>query len=529
MQKTLLSIAAICAGAIVWGHLRGQGSRDEEVTQAQIRVSPKDARGEISPFLFGSSIEWVDNGNGIFDPVRGVIRPEIVEALRPLRVPVFRFPGGILSDYYHWRDGIGPRASRPRRHNPMDGSEYENTFGTDEFIELCRALNAQPLVTANFGTGNLDEALTWQKYFLDHGLPARFWEIGNEIYLTEPTAHASIAGNDARIYKSSADYTAHFPEWANAIRSADPQARVGAIAGASNANREHRDWMQALTQNAVSNADFIALHNSFAPLIRGEYDFGDREHRHEAYRGMFAQSKFTGVDIQNVQRDARQVNPNIQIAITEHFPLFGFGGSKSQLARILDQSRTLASALFTASLFHTYMRQGVWMANYNLTVSKWFGALLTEGPTLVRTPTYWVFDLYRNHFGSQLVGSAVDGPTFTSSQIGSVPAGKNIGYLDVIASTDQAGQLYLAVINRALSKSVPAIINIDGIPDGATAAALTLTAASANTINGNALSSSTQPANIAPVAADLQTGDTHPVTFAPHSITIIHWKPAGQP
>jgi alpha-L-arabinofuranosidase len=137
--------------------------------------------------------------------------------------------------------------------------------------------------------------------------------------------------------------------------------------------------------------------------------------------------------------------------------------------------------------------------------------------------------LYRNHFGSQLVGSAVDGPTFTSSQIGSVPAGKNIGYLDVIASTDQAGQLYLAVINRALSKSVPAIINIDGIPDGATAAALTLTAASANTINGNALSSSTQPANIAPVAADLQTGDTHPVTFAPHSITIIHWKPAGQP
>ena len=452
MQKTLVAIASMSLFVFVLGRVGGQASRVEEVNQAQIHVSPNEMRGEISPFLFGASIEWVDNGNGIFYPVRGVIRPEMFDALRPLRIPVFRFPGGILADYYHWRDGVGPRTSRPRRRNPMDGSEYENTFGTDEFIEFCRALNAQPLVTANFGTGNLEELLTWQKYFLDHHLSAQFWEIGNEIYLTEPNAHASIAGNDSRIYKSSVEYAAQFPSWARAIRSQDAQARVGAIAGMTNANQMHRDWMNALSPNALSQADFIALHNSFAPLIRGEYDFDDREHRHDAYRAMFAQALFTGADVQNVQREVTRFNPRTAIAITEHFPLFGFGGSKKQLTGILDQSRTLASALFTASLFHTYMREGVWMANYNLTVSRWFGALLTDGSALVRTPTYWVFDLYRNHFGSQLVGSTVDTPRFNSSAIGSVPARTNIGYLDVIASKDEAGHVYLAVINRALSE-----------------------------------------------------------------------------
>jgi alpha-N-arabinofuranosidase len=529
MQKKLLAIASTCAVLIVLGRVCGQSPRVEEVSQARILILPNETRGEISPFVFGSSIEWVDNGNGIFDPARGVIRPEILDALHPLRIPVFRFPGGILSDYYHWRDGVGPRANRPRRRNPMDGSEYDNTFGTDEFIDFCRALNAQPLITANFGTGTVEEAVAWQKYFAGHGLPARFWEIGNEIYMTEPAAHASIAGNDERIYRSSQEYAAQFPDWARALHSSDAQARVGAIAGTTNANQKHRDWMQALTEKAASQADFISLHNSFAPLIRGDYDFNDREHRSEAYRGMFAEAQFAGTDIRNVQREVGQVNPHARIAITEHFPLFGFGGSKTQLTRILDQSRTLAAALYTASLFHTYMREGVWMANYNLTTSKWFGALMTDGKSIVKTPTYWVFDLYRNHFGSQLVNVSADTPSFNSSAIGSVPAGKNIGYLDVIASKDQSGQLYLAVINRALSKTVPAIVRVDGIPDGASASALTLTAGAANAINGEGLSSSTESSNIIPVASDLQTGGTHPLSFAPHSITIIRWKLAGRP
>ena len=148
---------------------------------ARIVVDPVGTRREISPLVFGLGLEWVENGNRLLDPASGRLRDEVVARLKPLRVPVWRFPGGILADHYHWRDGVGPRRSRPVGANPMDGSSHANVFGTDEFIELCRALGSEGLVTLNFGNGTLEEALAWQKHFLTRGFPVRYWEVGNEI------------------------------------------------------------------------------------------------------------------------------------------------------------------------------------------------------------------------------------------------------------------------------------------------------------------------------------------------------------
>lgn len=531
MPKVKLGVAIVVAfaGLLLIASKRESLPRSRALGAAKISIYPNQSLGKISPYIYGASVEWTENGNRIFDPARDRLRPDILQALEPLRIPVWRFPGGILSDYYNWRDGTGPRSKRPKRTNPMDGSEQANNFGTDEFIEFCKTLHSEPLITANFGTGSLNEALAWQKYFIQKGLPVKFWEIGNEIYLAEPRKHASIPGNDIRIYKTADQYAAGFKQWAQALRKQGQGVKVGAIAGTYNTSKENRGWLKTLLDKDASDIDFISLHDAFAPLTSGSYNFDDAGKRLQAYDAMFAGAMYSADDIKKVIHDASSAGMrDPRIAITEHFPLFGGGGSQKQLLSILDQSRTLASALYTASLLQVFMREHVWMANYNLAVSKWFGALLTdEEKGLVHTPTYYVYDLYRNHFGDSLVSVLTSGPVFSTKSTGIVAPRSDVPNLDTVASTDPQGNLYLAVINHNLSQPQQAAIAVQGLPRDSRADVLTLTGPAANAINGPSLSSSTRGGTmdaIRPRSSFWSGVNSGIYTFQPSSVTIFKWE-----
>src|SRR5688572_12751918 len=112
-------------------------------------------RHVIRPELYGHFIEhlgacvygglWVGEDSSI--PNIGGIRMDVVEALKNIRVPVLRWPGGCFADDYHWEDGVGPRMERPRRVNIWWGQDIEtNAFGTHEFLHLCRLIGAQPYI-----------------------------------------------------------------------------------------------------------------------------------------------------------------------------------------------------------------------------------------------------------------------------------------------------------------------------------------------------------------------------------------------
>jgi len=526
--RTLLLLCLLipALAVLVWAVQHHPDPPPTKPGPATIRVDTRAPSTPVSPLIFGATVEWTENGNRIFDPAAGKLRVDILNALRPLRIPVWRFPGGILSDHYVWRSGVGPIAARPKAQNPMDRTVHENNFGTDEFIAFCRSLQSQPLITANFGSGSLENTLEWQKYFLAQGFPVPYWEIGNEIYLSEPRDNATIPGNDKRIFKTSAEYAAGFKEWAAALRKADPNIKVGAIAATYNASKEHRDWLDQLVNQAGSSADFVALHNSYAPLVFGSYSYTDDHKRQLAYQAMFAQPAFAAEDIRKVE-DRYSSGKKPDIAITEHFPLFGAGGSQHQILQILDQSRTLASALYTASLFHTYIREHVWMANYNIAVSKWFGALLTDGDSgLIKTPTYYVFDLYRNHFGDRMHPTEVKSDTYNSSQVGMTNARENVPYLDAVSTSDADGNLYLAVINRNLFYPVETAIEVNGSAPAGDASTLTLSGPSPNSVNGPSIESSAQAnGRIEEVAS--QPKATHgQYSFPPASLTILKWLPA---
>ncbi|HSU66230.1 MAG TPA: hypothetical protein VLJ39_05145, partial [Tepidisphaeraceae bacterium] len=140
---------------------------------ARINVRLNDPQSLIRPELYGHFAEhlggcidgglWVGEDSAI--PNFGGIRTDVLDALRQLHPAVLRWPGGCYADDYHWEDGVGPRASRPRRVNLWWGQNVEtNAFGTHEFIQVCRTLGAEPYLGANVGTGSPRELREWMEY-----------------------------------------------------------------------------------------------------------------------------------------------------------------------------------------------------------------------------------------------------------------------------------------------------------------------------------------------------------------------------
>ena len=162
------------------------------------------SRTPFNRMLFGQFLEHFQRQvyGGVFEPGSPLadekgFRTDVISALRELKVPVVRWPGGCFASAYHWRDGVGK--DRQPSLDKAWGVEDPNTFGTDEFVEWCRMIGAQPYICTNAGTGTPEEMSDWVEYcnLKDQGRYARmrrangsaepfnvrYWSIGNENYL----------------------------------------------------------------------------------------------------------------------------------------------------------------------------------------------------------------------------------------------------------------------------------------------------------------------------------------------------------
>ena len=131
-----------------------------------------DASGpQIDRNIFGQFAEHL--GTGIYGGVwvgedsripnvRG-IRTDVVQALKKLKIPNVRYPGGCFADEYHWRDGVGP--NRRSTVNANWGNAIEpNTFGTDEFFDFLKMIDSEAYISVNVGSGTIEEAADWAAY-----------------------------------------------------------------------------------------------------------------------------------------------------------------------------------------------------------------------------------------------------------------------------------------------------------------------------------------------------------------------------
>ena len=146
---------------------------------AILQVNPAKKGAVINKNLYGHFSEHLGRCiyNGMFvgkdSPIPNVngMRTDVVEALRNIKIPVLRWPGGCFADEYHWKDGIGPKETRKRMVNTNWGGVVEdNSFGTHEFMELCRQLGCEPYVNGNVGSGTVQEMSEWVEYMTFDGV-----------------------------------------------------------------------------------------------------------------------------------------------------------------------------------------------------------------------------------------------------------------------------------------------------------------------------------------------------------------------
>ncbi|MBA3710086.1 MAG: hypothetical protein H0W83_14850 [Planctomycetes bacterium] len=492
------------------------------VIEATIAIDAATIVRDIPATIYGTNIEWINEANGIWDPAADAIKPWQVDLAQQAGISTVRFPGGFCADWYHWADGVGPRAARPSRPHGFDPGTSTNHFGTDELFDFCTRIGAEPLMQANVLTGTPSEAANWVTYC---NVPTRrvpMWEIGNEQYNRDAGA------------LTSDDYITRFLPIASAMRSADPGISIGAIT--TNLGVDPAIWDNAdLITRLGPSMDFLAVHNAYAPMV-----FGGASDFWSVYQAMLGYPR-------SVERNLRALDQQlttlvgdggrITLAVTEWGPLFHIDPTNGWM----DHCKTLGSALYAASVIQSFLRvPRVTMANqFKLSDQLFMGLSSYDG----NAKAIWhAMRMYRSHFGTRLVGATVASPTFDAPAAGVLAAEPRVPYLDAVASLSPSGdQLFVIVVNKHTTEALTTSLSLSGFRPTATGHAWVLTAPSIDANNGNDLllppgyvlpppvtapSGSMflagAPGTVATVAMpDFPTGGSCVYSFPPLSVTAI--------
>ncbi len=516
---------------------------------ASITIDAATILKSIPRGMFGANLEWVRNGNSLWDTRKQEVRPEIANLARELGVSIVRYPGGGFADYYHWRDGIGLPEQRPVRPHKLDTGKSAAFLGTHELAAFTRSITAEPMLQANVVSGTSAEAADWVSYCNrpDHperarnGSPApfqvRYWEIGNEQYI-KPDGSLPLPGDS---YLPPESYAARFKEYATAMRAADPKILLGAVGGRNFGYYRllHDDnWNELLLTQAASHIDFLSIHNGYAPLlVNGAKGIAVDD----VYRAMFAFPRQVERNLREVNRDiSRFAGPNalrIKIAVTEWGPLFAFSWSNP----FIDRVKTLGSALFVATLFQTFLRaERVELLTFFKLIDDGFMGWI-NGLDAEPKPLFYALQMYSRHFGESLVSCSVAGPVFDTLQAGLIMAESGVPHLDAVASLSaDHSKLYLIAVNNHFSESIDTAIRLGGFEPASKARSWTLTGPGMDANNGTDMRGQSRrsgsgsemihegrPGTVRPVA-----GDVSPVSrefsysLVPRSVTAMEFSRA---
>ena len=430
----------------------------------------------IPPTLYGTNAEWAGGGQGIWDSVRSRLNPKVVQLAASSGTTLLRFPGGIFSDYYRWRSGIGTRSSRPVVDVFPGGPKSNNDFGTDEAIAFAAATGSRLMITVNIITGTPAEAADWVRYVNQSGLQVEYWEVGNESY---------VAGNAASLTPET--YASRFLEFARAMRAADPRIKIGAISDENFsflAYRPYPDWTERLIAIAGSEIDFIAVHCAYAPAILTDLGWSSRT----VYSAFLAAPQAIAQQLADLSRRLAELAPgrNIKIAVTEWGPYF----QTTTSGRFVDHPKTIASAVFTASVLKAFLESPrTEIANaFKLVDNAYMGWIgVRQGSFIAKAPLY-TLTMFRQMFGNQLVRTSTTSPTFDSPSVGWTDAQAQAPYLETVASLSaDSSKLYLMVINKNFDRSIRSSVHIDQFKPRSEGVTYTLSGVGADSNTGTEL------------------------------------------
>jgi len=429
------------------------------------RIGPVDRR------IFGQFIEHLgrciyggiyDEGSPLAD-ARG-FRTDVLDAVRPLRIPILRWPGGNFVSGYHWLDGVGPKEARPRRSELAWYAEESNRFGTNEFIDYCRAIDAAPFICVNMGSGTMDEAQAWVEYCngtgntswanlrRQHGHPepyrVRYWGLGNEMY-----GSWQIGNMDAH------DYVKKARAFAMVMKRTDPSIQ---LVGCGQTGWS--EWDEIVLGGLADLIDFHSIH-----LYTGSTDhYTTVFSSHQAERAV----RICAALIERVRQLQRLDHP-IHIAFDEWNVWYRTRSHEDRVGGV-EERYNLSDALAIATYLNGFIRhcQTVRIANFAQLVNA-IAPIFTNPGGLFRQTIYHPLHLYATHMRQIALDVHVDGETYdlsTAQEKGSVGRVHHVAdlgpfqLLDAAATCDAAGRaLTLAVVNRDHARPLTAAIDLGGV------------------------------------------------------------------
>jgi len=498
-----------------------------------LSVDASRTGAKIDRNIFGQFAEHL--GHGVYGGIwvgpestipntRG-IRNDVVAALKALKVPNVRWPGGCFADEYHWRKGVGRRAVTL---NPNWGGVTEpNSFGTHEFMDFLGQIGSEAYVSINVGSGTPQEAAEWLEYMTaaqpttlaqeraanGHAAPwpVAYLGIGNESW--------DCGGNMTPDY-----YLSQLKRYSRFVRNfdpgqqQDPRRMLKIAVGPGGDGPRWTEWTETIMKAWQSHSwswdiDGLSMHNYTVvkwPPAYKSVGFGETEYG-EILEATLEMDRL--IATHSAIMDRYDPQKRVALVVDEwgawYAPLPGSNPG------FLVQQNSLRDAILAALNLNTFARHAdrVRMANIAQMINVLQAMILTDEGRMVLTPTYHVFRMYVPFQDATFVPVTLDAGTYAHGDV-------RLPRADAIAAKDKAGRLWLAVTNLDANRPVSIEASVAGIAPKS-AAGETLTAPRVDSVNTFEAPDTVAPK---PISAKVH-GGTVALTLEPKSVTVLSVEP----
>lgn len=488
-------------------------------TRTSIAVDPSARGAKIDRRIFGQFAEHL--GTGIYGGIwvgpdssipntRGY-RNDVLAALRAIKPPVVRWPGGCFADEYNWREGIGPRKTRPVKINTHWGGVTEdNAFGTHEFMDFAELLGTEAYVSGNVGNGTPRETAEWVEYMTapagslaelrkknGRATPWKLpiWGIGNELW--------GCGGNMRAEY--AADVTRRFSTFVKT------PAGTKTLKIASGANSADYNWTEVMMREAARQIDGIGVHYYTIgaekwPPSKPATGFGRDEYANMLKSTLRMEELVTR---HSAVMDKYDPAKRVILAVDEWGTWYA--PTPGSNPGFLVQQNSIRDGVIAALNFNIFARHAdrVRLANIAQMVNVLQAMILTDGPRMVLTPTYHVFKMYVPFQDSTFVPVTYDRGEYREGSI-------VLPRIDAIAARSTDGAMWLSVTNLHASEAIETDLAVAGL-NVTSVSGETLTAPAVDSVNTFA-----NPALVSPTRAQAQArGGKARLTLPPRSVTVV--------
>jgi alpha-N-arabinofuranosidase len=425
-----------------------------------------DTRRTVAPLdrnLFGSFLEHLGRAiyEGIYDPGSKLsdsngFRKDVMNEIRELNVPIIRYPGGNFVSGYNWLDAVGPKQNRPRVLDKAWDTTESNQFGTNEFMEWCKAVGTQPLMGLNLGTGtaeeaaalveycNIDKGTRWSELRRQHGYAdpwkVQHWCLGNEMDGPWQIGHMSAT-----------EYGMKAEDAARQMRYVDPSLQLIACGSSGPFMPTYLEWDREVLEQCYNYVDGLSLHRYFGNWDR---DSGGETAKYLALNLSMEKQIAESLAVCDLVRGHKRSQKKLWLSFDEWNVWYrttggdDVNGHRKEAPHLLEEVYNLEDGLLVGGLVNSLLRNAdrVKIACLAQLINV-IAPIMTDANGLYRQTIYYPYAWGLQFAKGSVLNLLVESSTYDVSGM------DQVAHVDVAGSLDpKSGKLALFLLNRDLSK-----------------------------------------------------------------------------